>query len=364
MNIRRRITVFFTLLFSMSTAAIASDVPGKYFLDGKMEIGSILHLRPDGTFSGQIYYGSAGGSANGTWYEENKSVFLKSDSLTVPKPVVVNFDSLSETDLAKAEQLHLRYKDEGFDLARDNYVLTMYYSPPPVFQLLDPVTIYLEYAQGPQAEVQADYFNADAVFVPFDDRRNLKRIGIGRQGHSAAIKWFDVDARSRLFSIGWEKALGRPALFKQLQEYDLSESKANFHGSQEKLSQLKNNYLITLNQNVEFIAPVIEPVEVHWGFQDGTVQKQLWADAKNSVLRLPFDKQKTLKRIGFKGQGSARPIIWVEVTPAGRMFSMEWAEPFVENDSDLSGLFNNMVLDIKPGCLAWDDGNVRGCFRK
>jgi len=158
--------------------------------------------------------------------------------------------------------------------------------------------------------------------------------------------------------------LGRPALFKQLQEYGLSESKANFHGSQEKLSQLKNNYLITLNQNVEFIAPVIEPVEVHWGFQDGTVQKQLWADAKNSVLRLPFDKQKTLKRIGFKGQGSAKPIIWVEVTPAGRMFSMEWAEPFVENDSDLSGLFNNMVLDIKPGCLAWDDGNVRGCFRK
>jgi len=80
-------------------------------------------------------------------------VILKPDSLIVPKPVVVNFDSLSETDLAKAEQLHLRYKDEGYDLARDNYVLTMYYSPPPVFQLLDPVTIYLEYAQGPQAEV-------------------------------------------------------------------------------------------------------------------------------------------------------------------------------------------------------------------
>lgn len=364
MNIRRRITVFLTLLFSISTAAIASDVPGKYFLDGKMEMGSILHLRPDGTFNGQIYYGSAGGSANGTWSEEDESVILKPDSLTVPKPVVVNFDSLSETDLAKAEQLHLRYKGEGYDLARDNYVLTMYYSPPPLFQLIDPVTIYLQYTQGPQAEVQVDYFNADAVFVPFDDRRNLKRIGIGRQGHLAAIKWFDVDARSRLFSIGWEKAPGRPALFKQPQEYDLSEAKAHFNGSQDKFSLIKSNYLFTLLQNVEFIPPVIEPVEVHWGFQDGSVQQQVWAESKNPVLRLPFDKQKMLKRIGFKGQGSTKPIIWVEVTPAGRMFSMEWAEPFVENVSELSGLFNNMVLNIKPGCLAWDDGHERACFRK
>lgn len=364
MNIRLRITVFFTLLCSMGSSAIASDVPGKYFLDGKMDMGSILHLHPDGTFSGQIYYGSAGGSANGTWYEEDESVILNPDSLTVPKKVVVNFDSLYETDLAKAEQLHLRYKEEGYDLARDNYVLSMYYSPPPFFRLLDPVTIYLEYTQGPQAEVQVDYFNADAVFVPFDDRRNLKRIGIGRQGHSAAIKWFDVDAHSRLFDIGWEKALGRPASFKQPQEYDLSESKAHFNGSQEKLGLIKSNYLFTLLQDVKFIPPVIEPVEVYWGFQDGTVQTQLWADAKNPVLRLPFDKQKTLKRIGFKGQGSAKPMIWIEVTPAGRMFSMEWAEPSVENDSDLSGLFNNMVLNIKPGCLAWDDGNERGCFRK
>lgn len=364
MNVLHRMAVFFTLVFAVSSAAVASDIPGKYFLDGKMEMGSILHLRPDGTFSGQIYYGSAAGSANGAWHEEDQSVILKPDSLTVPKPVVVNYDSLSETDLAKAEQLHLRYKEEGYDLARDNYVLTIYYSPPLIFQLLDPVTIYLEYTQGPQAEVQVDYFNADAVFVPFDDRRNLKRIGIGRQGHSAGIKWFDVDARSRLFSIGWEKALGRPALFKQPQEYDLSESKAHFNGSQEKFSLIKSNYLFTLLQDVKFIPPVIEPVDVYWGFQDGTVQQQLWKDAKNPVVHLPFDKQKTLKRIGFKGQGSSKPIIWVEVTPAGRMFSMEWAEPFVENDSDLSGLFNNMVLDIKPGCLAWDDGNQTGCFRK
>jgi len=364
MSIRSRIAMFFTLVFAVSSAAVASDVPGKYFLDGIMEMGSILHLRPDGTFNGQIYYGSAGGSANGTWYEEDESVILRPDSLTVKKPVVVNFDSLSETDLAKAEQLHLRYKEEGYDLARDNYVLNLYYSPPPILQLLDPVTLYLEYTHGPQAEVQADYFNADAIWVPFDTRRNLKRIGIGRQGHLAAIKWFEVDARSRLFNIGWEKALGRPAVFKPPQEYGLSESRAHLKGSQEKLSLLKDNYLITLNQNVEFIAPVIEPLDVYWGFQDGAVQQQVWEDAKIPVLRLPFDKQKTLKRIGFKGQGSTKPIIWVEVTPAGRMFSLEWAEPFVENESDLSGLFNNMVLNITPGCLAWDTGNQRGCFRK
>jgi hypothetical protein len=364
MKLHLSLIVFLALVSSIATGATTSDLPGKYYLEGIMEMGSILLIRPDQTFSGQIYFGTASGSANGTWHVEDGALILKPDSLSVPKPVVVNFDSLSETDLAQAEALNVQYKNEGFDAARDNYVLTMYYAPTPVLQILEPVTIYLEYAEGPPAEIQVDHFNADQLSFPVDEQRFLKRIGFRKQGYSGAVQWFEVDANNRLFNFSWEKVPGRRLSFLRPKEYDLKEAREHLNYGPEQIGELKRNYQITLTWHVEFIAPVIEPVEVHWGFQDGTVITQVWKDAKQSSLHIPFDEKKTLKRIGFKTQGSAKPIIGVEVTPTGRMFSMEWAEPFVEGDSDIGGLFDNMLLDIKPGCLAWDEGNETGCFRK
>lgn len=364
MKLHHSLIVFFTLLSSGATEATMSDLPGKYYLEGVMEMGSILLLRPDQTFSGQIYFGNASGSANGAWVVEDGALILKPDSLSVPKPVVVKFESLSEIDLAKAEALHHRYKDDGFDAARNNYVLTMYYAPTPILQILEPVTIYLAYTEGPPAEIHVDYFNADHISFPVDEKRLLNRIGFRKQGHSGAVQWFDVNGDSRLFDFSWEKAPGRRLSFLRPKEYDLKEAKDRFNFGPEKMDELKRNYRITLTWHVEFIAPVIEPVEVHWGFQDGTVLKQVWKDAKQPILRLPINEEKTLKRIGFKTQGSTKPIIWVEVTPTGRMFSMDWAEPVVERDGDIAGLFDNLLLEIKPDCLAWDDGNDTGCFRK
>ena len=68
--------------------------------------------------------------------------------------------------------------------------------------------------------------------------------------------------------------------------------------------------------------------------------------------------------IGFQESGPNSPVSWLEVTPAGRLFSICWEEKNQGQDGDLSGLFKELALEIKPGCLVFELGNNSGCFLK
>jgi hypothetical protein len=65
-----------TLLVALSAAA--QDPAGHYVLQGVMEVGSELLLKPDGTFEYMLAYGAADYFAKGTWKQDGNSVILHS----------------------------------------------------------------------------------------------------------------------------------------------------------------------------------------------------------------------------------------------------------------------------------------------
>ena len=69
------------LVATLSVAGAATqsaDVAGHYVLDGMMEVGSELLLKPDGQFEFMLAYGAADYWAKGTWKTENDAVVLDS----------------------------------------------------------------------------------------------------------------------------------------------------------------------------------------------------------------------------------------------------------------------------------------------
>jgi hypothetical protein len=71
-----------TLLAAIS--AVAQDSAGHYYLQGVMEVGSELLLKPDGTFEFMLAYGAADYFAKGTWKRDGNAVILHSDGKEEP----------------------------------------------------------------------------------------------------------------------------------------------------------------------------------------------------------------------------------------------------------------------------------------
>ena len=68
------------VLFMALTAlgARADDLAGHYVLQGVMEVGSELWLKPDGSFEYMLAYGAADYWAKGTWSHDGNAVVLNS----------------------------------------------------------------------------------------------------------------------------------------------------------------------------------------------------------------------------------------------------------------------------------------------
>ena len=76
-----RIAIAIVMVFAVAGArprAQSNDVAGHYVLQGMMEVGSELLLKPDGQFEFMLAYGAADYWAKGTWRREKDAVILKS----------------------------------------------------------------------------------------------------------------------------------------------------------------------------------------------------------------------------------------------------------------------------------------------
>ena len=67
-----------SLMALLALTARGEDLAGRYILQGVMEVGSELLLKPDGSFEYMLAYGAADYWAKGTWRYENNSVILNS----------------------------------------------------------------------------------------------------------------------------------------------------------------------------------------------------------------------------------------------------------------------------------------------
>ncbi len=93
----RRLPALAAIALGMAAPAEAAGVEGHYYLEGVMETGSELLLRPDGRFQFYLAYGALDVFAEGKWREDKSHVLLESDR---PKPgyeAVQAFDALHLT---------------------------------------------------------------------------------------------------------------------------------------------------------------------------------------------------------------------------------------------------------------------------
>jgi hypothetical protein len=71
-------TLIVAVLLVFAASALAQDVAGHYVLEGVMEVGSELLLKPDGTFEYMLAYGAADYWAKGNWCHDGNTVILHS----------------------------------------------------------------------------------------------------------------------------------------------------------------------------------------------------------------------------------------------------------------------------------------------
>jgi hypothetical protein len=71
-------------VLSVPSPLSAQDVAGHYVLQGVMEVGSELMLKPDGTFEYMLAYGAADYWAKGSWRKDGDAVILHSSGKEGP----------------------------------------------------------------------------------------------------------------------------------------------------------------------------------------------------------------------------------------------------------------------------------------
>lgn len=95
---RRPALLAVALLCGTAQPAHAESAAGHYFLEGVMETGSELLLRPDGRFQFYLVYGALDLFANGLWTERDGHVLLNSDK---PEPGYEAVQAFKTLDLAR-----------------------------------------------------------------------------------------------------------------------------------------------------------------------------------------------------------------------------------------------------------------------
>ncbi|MGF6093175.1 hypothetical protein [Pseudomonas sp. 18173] len=223
MQIRHLLFAIVTLIFSTLSAAESSDLVGRYYLQGAMEMASELHLKKDGTFVGGIVYGAAEGYAKRIWRVNGDAMLLQSDAGNASRIAGdISFRLQNELGLEELEE-HRDYDSErGYVLARNNYVLEIKHDQYTTPAAINPVDVFLEFSDGSAANLVWKSEYDWRLSLPFDERRALKKIGFRDKGSSDAIKWFEVSNTARWLGIDWKKKPGRKISFDQPYERDLA----------------------------------------------------------------------------------------------------------------------------------------------
>ncbi len=80
----------------------------------------------------------------------------------------------------------------------------------------------------------------------------------------------------------------------------------------------RKNYVLDLMYGRYSRQPDIQPLYVYFQFSQGPSNKQLFSPNSPADILLPYDPQKTLKKIGFSSVSSSQATQWVDVLPTSR----------------------------------------------
>lgn len=90
---------------------------------------------------------------------------------------------------------------------------------------------------------------------------------------------------------------------------------------------VRDNYVLQMVYSHYARSPEIEPVYAYFEFSQGASSQLLLSSTKSGEFWLPYDPQKTLKKIGFGTSRSSGPTKWYEVSPTTRALTIWWKKP-------------------------------------
>lgn len=110
---------------------------------------------------------------------------------------------------------------------------------------------------------------------------------------------------------------------------ELEQSYRIQHGNYDNIDnatahQAQTNYILQMQYDPRPKPPAIEPVYLYFEFSEGPGSQQLLSSNKPTDLWLPYDPQRTLKKIGFGTSRDSGPTQWSDVSPDSRSFSIGW----------------------------------------
>lgn len=343
---------------AVSAATSATDLPGHYYLRGR-EIGSQILLKPDNTFEAMIVYGGAQGAAKGRWKRDGQTLTLTSDAVEPPAEKLL-------FDLSRTRSLAELADDKTSTQAQDNYVLDLKYARSRPVPTIEPVAVQFEFNQGAAQQWLWNNAQGRQFYLPFSDARTLTRIGFPTGDAAQPLQWFAIKPSTRVLSLNWTVDRSNQHLsYDKPEEFDLVQSQHYLRNAPSELAQISQHYIVSMYYGVPAKPPAIKPVDIYWSFDDGSIQKQLWTDSNQQQLLMPLLPGKTLKKLGVKLRDSNKDMEWFEVAANTRALTLRWEEGLnAARSTDLSGVFNDLELQVKDDCLVVDLGNGMACYSK
>ncbi len=174
------LVILLTLLSYAVVLAHADDVKsaslsGVYYVQNVREVGSILHLNPDGSFQWSMSYGAVDQYAHGTWHSKDNNVLLE----TVAPSGSPKFRLFSE------DELRIRKTLESGKWAA---IVGM----PRVGPAVD-MEVVFESNSGKQA-IAVTNRNGEAI-VTMANSEKWTRSGLRRKGDSGDWQWFAIPSK-------------------------------------------------------------------------------------------------------------------------------------------------------------------------
>ncbi|APC15463.1 hypothetical protein BLL42_06880 [Pseudomonas frederiksbergensis] len=122
-------------------------------------------------------------------------------------------------------------------------------------------------------------------------------------------------AKKLAFNFSRERTLA------ELEEYSQ-------YSNNDNVDLVRKNYVMEMRYaRLHPKPPAIKPVYVSFEFSQGPSSQLLLNSNEQTDLWLPYDPQRTLKKIGFATSRSSSPSQWFDVSPASRSFSIGWKKP-------------------------------------
>ena len=183
-------------------AADAGSIEGHYFLEGVMETGSELLLKPDGTFQYYLVYGALDQFAHGIWSNASGTVILNAQTPATGFSII-DPQRLGVIDIPQVPD-------------RGTILVTVINEERDA--RLSHVPVTARFADGRTASSETDNEGSAIISIPPGAEGKLVRLGLAFPQAGVPIQWLDLSKSPNVqwIAVNFEPGALAPPPFKTL----------------------------------------------------------------------------------------------------------------------------------------------------